>query len=432
MKKILITLILIALNIALLAQNNDNKNSPIVFNQYFKDTTLRIHYWHIGNAHFERFKLNSYHAGAGWYGTHASLIEPNRYGDILFEAFDFATNRLIYSRSYSSLFMEYSTTERAKTDTGSFEEVIILPMPKRKIRYTFTTCSRSNESQLQYENYYDPATEKPQPFEKQHKTSDLHIGGDAKQSLDILFIPEGYAKRNRKELRTDMKRFADYIIRCSPYKECADKINIRAIEAFSKESGVTNPNEGVFKKTLLNCSYNVLDLDRYLMCLNVWKLHEIADDAPYDILVIIVNSSKYGGGGIYNYYCTVNNEGQHSDYVVVHELGHLLGGLADEYYSSEVSVQDFYPPNVEPKEPNLTTLVDFASKWQSMLKPNVPVPTPMTLEFQNELGVFEGGGYVKHGVYRPWRNCTMKEIIYNHFCPVCTKVIREVIDYYAE
>jgi hypothetical protein len=432
MKKIVSTLFLLALNIVLLAQNEENKNVQVVFNQYFKDTTLRINYWHIGNTHFEQFKLNSYHAGAGWYGTRASLIEPNHYGDILFEAFDEATNRLIYSRSYSTLFMEYSATERAETDTGSFEEVITLPMPKQKIRYTFTTYSRNNESRLQYENYYDPDSEKPMPFNKLLKFNDLHIGGNPKQSLDILFIPEGYAKNDRKKLRADMKRFAGYIMQCSPYKECAGKINIRAIEAFSEESGVTDPNKRVFKKTLLNCSYNVIDLDRYLMCLNVWKLHEIASNAPYDLIIIIVNSSKYGGGGIYNYYCTVNNEGKHSDYVVVHELGHLLGGLADEYYTSEVSVQDFYPLNVEPKEPNLTTLVDFASKWQSMMKPDVPVPTPMTLEYQNELGVFEGGGYVEHGVYRPWSNCTMKEIIYNHFCPVCTKIIREVIDYYAE
>jgi hypothetical protein len=431
MKKIVSTLFLLALNIVLLAQNEENKNAQVVFNQYFKDTTLRIHYEHIGNTHFEQFKLNSYHAGAGWYGTHASLIEPNRYGDILFEAFDEATNRLIYSRSYSTLFMEYSTTARAETDTGSFEEVITLPMPKQKIRYTFTTYSRHNESRLQYENYYDPDNEKPMLFNKLLKFNDLHVGGNPKQSLDILFIPEGYAKNDRKKLHADMKRFAGYIMQCSPYKECADKINIRAIEAFSEESGVTDPNKGVFKKTLLNCSYNVIDVDRYLMCLNVWKLHEIASNAPYDLIIIIVNSSKYGGGGIYNYYCTVNNEEKHSDYVVVHELGHLLGGLADEYYTSEVSVQDFYPPDVEPKEPNLTTLVDFASKWQSMMKPNVPVPTPMTLEYQNELGVFEGGGYVEHGVYRPWRNCTMKEIIYNHFCPVCTKVICEIIDYYA-
>ena len=432
MKKITTTLFLIVLNIVLLAQNEENRNAQVIFNQYFKDTTLRIHYWHIGNAHFEQFKHNSYHAGAGWYGTRSFLIEPNRYGDILFEAFDAATNCLIYSRSYSSLFIEYSATERAKTDTGTFEEVICLPMPKQKIRYTFTTYNRSNESRLQYENYYDPAMEKPLPFKKQYKTTDLHIGGNPKQSLDILFIPEGYTKRDRKELRTDMKRFADYIMQCSPYKECADKINIRAVEAFSEESGVTNPTEGIFKKTLLNCSYNTIEVDRYLMCLNVWKLHEIADDVPYDLLVIIVNSSKYGGGGIYNFYCTVNNEGENSDFVVVHELGHLLGGLADEYYTSEVSVQDFYPPDVEPKEPNLTTLVDFSSKWQSMMNPNVPIPTPMTLQYQNELGVFEGGGYVEHGVYRPYRNCTMKEIIYNHFCPVCSKVIREVIGYYAE
>jgi len=434
MKKqyILTTFLFAVFHMALSAQTEANRNRQIDFDQYFEDATLRINYSHTGNANFEQFTCNSYHVGKGWFGTRASLIAPNRYGDILFEAFDVATNDLIYSRSYSSLFMEYSATARAKRDTCTFEEVILLPKPKYKIRYTFTTYNRNNERCLQYENYYDPATDATIPFQKQYKVSNLHIGGDAKQSLDILFIPEGYAKRDRKKLRADMKRFSDYIMQCSPYKECADKINIRAIQAFSEDSGVTNPNDNIYKNTLLHCSYNVIDVDRYLMCLNVWEMHKIAENAPYDLIIIIVNSSKYGGGGIYNFYCTVNNEGKHSDFVVVHELGHLLGGLADEYYTSQVSVQDFYPPDVEPKEPNLTTLVDFSSKWESMVKDNIPIPTPAISQYDNELGVFEGGGYVEFGVYRPWLNCTMKEIIYNHFCPVCTKVIREEIDYYSK
>ena len=176
----------------------------------------------------------------------------------------------------------------------------------------------------------------------------------------------------------------------------------------------------------------MIDVDRYLMCLNVWKMHEIADDAPYDVIVIVANSKKYGGGGIYNFYCTVNNTGERSDYVIVHELGHLIGGLGDEYFTSEVSVRDYYPVGVEPVEPNLTTLTDFESKWKSMMDPETPIPTPDVRGYQNVLGVYEGGGYVAEGVFRPWRDCTMKEPIYNHFCPVCSKTLLEVIDYYAK
>ena len=115
-------------------------------------------------------------------------------------------------------------------------------------------------------------------------------------------------------------------------------------------------------------------------------------------------------------------------------MGHLIGGLGDEYYTSEVSVQDFYPSGVEPVEPNLTTLVDFGSKWKDMLDENTPIPTPVTgpnTPEYDKVGVYEGGGYVSKGVYRPAQHCTMHQIRYNDFCPVCKKTLEEVIEYYA-
>jgi hypothetical protein len=160
-------------------------------------------------------------------------------------------------------------------------------------------------------------------------------------------------------------------------------------------------------------------------------MNEIADDAPYDAILIVANSSKYGGGGIYNFYATVNSDGEYSDYVTVHELGHSVAGLGDEYFDSEVSVRDFYPEGIEPVEPNLTTLVDFDQKWKHLLPNEINIPTPDTEKFNNLLGVFEGGGYVAKGVYRPWRNCTMKDKVYNGFCPVCKETFSKVFEYYS-
>lgn len=402
------------------------------FDQHFIDKTLRINYLHIGNNNIDSIVIDSYHAGAKWTGTRGFLVDETRLGDVLFEAFDDATNELIFTRSYSCLFNEYRTTERAESEVGRFEEVVQMPFPKAKIRYSFTNFDRKKVGKTIYSGTFDPATATVVPFTKEYKTMNLHIGGDAKQCMDILFLPDGYAKADKKRLEADMKRFADYIMNCSPFKENADKINICAIKGYSEESGITDPNKEVFKRTLFNSSYNVIDVDRYLMCLNVWKMNEVADDAPYDIIVLVANSPKYGGGGIYNFYCTVNNLGFHSDYVIVHELGHLIAGLGDEYFTSEVSVRDYYPEGVEPVEPNLTTLVDFDSKWKSMLEAGTPVPTPDAPAYDNKLGVFEGGGYVAEGVYRPWRNCTMKEAVYNNFCPVCTKALINSFNYFAK
>lgn len=402
------------------------------FEKYFTNQTLRLDYLHIGKNDTEKFEIQKFSAGGIWSGTRSFLIDPNRYGDILFQAYDSASNKLLFTRSYSCLFNEYRATERAKTEIGSFEECINMPFPLKTVRFTFTSYDRKKVGTQIYEGYFNPQHTPTQPFVSEYKTINLHIGGNPDTCIDVLFIPDGYSTKDKKEMMYDMKRFCKYIKGCSPYKENLQHVNIRAIKGFSEESGITDPNKGIERKTLLNSSYNVIDVDRYLMCLNVWKMNAVADDAPYDVIIIVANSSKYGGGGIYNFYATVNNEGNYSDYVIVHEMGHLIGGLGDEYFTSEVSVQDYYPLDVEPIEPNLTTLVEFDTKWKDLVDAGTPVPTSAIKKYDNTVGVYEGGGYVAKGVYRPWQHCTMKEINYNNFCPVCTRTLIQAIDYYSK
>lgn len=402
------------------------------FDSYFVDQTLKLEYYHIGKKGEEKIGIHTFYKGGEWNGTRNQLLEPARYGDMLIEVFDSISNTLIYSRSYSCLFGEYVATEKADTLEGKFEEVVLIPFPKNTIVYKFTSFNRKQVPTIIYTGSFNPKETKTLSYTKEYKVKKLHKGGDPKTCLDILFIPDGYSENDKQQMAYDMKKFSSYIMECSPFSEHLDQININGIEAYSYESGITDPNADVYKNTVLNCSYNSLDLDRYLMCLNVFKMHNIAEDAPYDIIIIICNSPKYGGGGIYNFYCTVNNKGEYSDYVIVHELGHLLAGLGDEYYTSDVSVRDFYPEGIEPIEPNLTTLVAFEKKWKQQMDPETPIPTLDTKQYNKVLGVYQGGGYVAEGVYRPWQNCTMKEKLYNNFCPVCSKTILETIQYYSK
>lgn len=405
------------------------------FNDYFEDKTLRICYLHIGNFQEETLEIDHFVAGGTWNGTRENLIEPFNYGDLLVEVYDSTSNKLIYSRSYSCLFTEYRTTERGMVEIDSMEECINIPFPKNTVRINFTSFDRKRVPATLSISYYNPERTETLPMVKNYKTMNLYVGNKPSKAIDILFIPDGYAESDAKLLKNDMKRFASYVMNCSPYKEMRKHVNIRAIEGYSEDSGITQPQNNLYRNTLVNTTYNALDLDRYLMCYDVWNLYDVADDAPYDIIVIICNSEKYGGGGIYNFYCTVYNHGDHPDYVIVHEMGHLIGGLGDEYYTSEVSVQDFYPAGVEPVEPNLTTLVNFDDKWKNMLEEGTPIPTPAVGDKDpkyNLLGVYEGGGYASKGVYRPSLHCTMHQIRYNDFCPVCRKALEEVIHYYSK
>jgi hypothetical protein len=60
------------------------------------------------------------------------------------------------------------------------------------------------------------------------------------------------------------------------------------------------------------------------------------------------------------------------------------------------------------------------------------VPTPNRSEYYSKVGVFEGGGYVAKGVYRPAYDCTMKSVKFDNFCPVCKVAIQKMIDFYSK
>ncbi|MCK7520132.1 MAG: M64 family metallopeptidase [Ignavibacteriales bacterium] len=83
-------------------------------------------------------------------------------------------------------------------------------------------------------------------------------------------------------------------------------------------------------------------------------------------------------------------------------------------------------------DPNLTTLVDFDSKWKDIVEEETPIPTPDTDEFKDKVGAFEGGGYMEKGIYRPMHDCSMKSITVDNFCPVCKRAIQQMIDFYSE
>jgi len=262
-----------------------------------------------------------------------------------------------------------------------------------------------------------------------HPVFEVHLSNDSWNALDVVFLPEGYTQDEMTKFRNDCLRFAEYLLKAKPFNENTDRINIRAVLAPSAESGTDIPGNNIWKQTRLNSNFYTFGLDRYLTTMDVKSTRNLAANVPYDQIVILVNSKQYGGGGIYNYYAITTSDHLLADYVFIHEFGHSFAGLGDEYYSAEVTYIDYYNLEVEPWEPNLTTLVEFERKWQDMLQPDTPVPTPGEEGYKDMLGVFEGGGYTAKGMYRPFYDCTMKSAGYDNFCPVCIRAIQRMIDF---
>lgn len=261
---------------------------------------------------------------------------------------------------------------------------------------------------------------------------DVLISGHPATKVDIVILPEGYTSAEMDRFKADCDKFAAGLFTFEPYTQNRSKFNIRAVLAPSAESGTDIPGDKVWKNTIINSSFYTFDSERYLMTTDNKDVRNLASNAPYDQIYILANTTKYGGGAIYNYYNMSVNSNASSAKIFVHEFGHGFAGLADEYDDGSTSFNDMYPLNVEPWEPNITTLVKFDTKWENMLSANTPIPTPLKNALPLQLGVYEGAGYVAKGVYRPTPDCLMRTFKGDKFCPVCEKAIQRMIDFYTK
>ena len=266
---------------------------------------------------------------------------------------------------------------------------------------------------------------------KENKVAQIQSAGSPSGKVDLVFLAEGYTEAEQDKFVADARRFTEILFATPPYDARRHDFNVWAVGLVSEESGTDVSGRGVFRHTALNSGYYTFGLDRYLTTPDMLSIRNAVWNVPCDAIFILVNAATYGGGGMYNFYAIGTADNDRTPGVFVHELGHSFAGLADEYFSSEVAYdENFYNLQAEPWEPNITTLVDFGSKWADLLPAGTPVPTPAEGRYADRVGVFEGGGYLTKGVYRPKVHCTMRD--YAPFCPVCSRAIERMIDFLSD
>lgn len=407
--------------------------AQIKYDDYFENKSLRFDYYHTGNILEDSYSIDEIREEPFWGGSKVNLFDKIDVGKYKVEVYDLASSKLIFSKSYTTLFNEWQTTAEAKATFKTFSETVVVPFPKKDITLKFYSRDKKNNWVKKFEYKVSP-TNYFISKEKQYecKTFDAVNSGPADKCVDIVIIPEGYTAAEMDRFKEDCKKFAGYLFNATPYKENKHKFNIRGVLAPSPESGTDIPKSNIWKKTIVNTSFYTFDVERYLMTADNKTIRDLAANAPYDQIYIIVNSEKYGGGAIFNHYSVGTNQNPFAEYVFVHEFGHGFAGLADEYYNSEVAYEDPYPLDVEPIEKNITTLVHFENKWKDLVDKDTPIPTPAVEKNYKLVGAFEGGGYITKGVYRPMYDCSMKSKSVNNFCPVCKRAIEEMIRFYTE
>ena len=406
------------------------------FDAHFNDATLRLDYTFMGNATEQYIALSDISATENWWGRRINLNSVPLKGNGDLTLTDKESGEVIYKTSFSSLFQEWITTPEAANITRSFEFTLLIPEPKRPVVATLVLRDNTAKESAHYFTL-DPADVLIRDCSKQPALpyTYIHKGGDSKEAIDVVILAEGYTTEEMELFMEDAKITASEILSYEPFKSHSDKFNFIAVASPSADSNVSVPQEEAWRNTAVGSNFMTFYMERYLTSGNVYAMYDLATNIPCEHFVILANTDTYGGGGIYNSYTLTTAHHPSFRPVVVHEFGHSFAGLGDEYfYLSADNNDEMHSLKHEPWEPNITTLVNFESKWADMVAEGVEIPTQVTAERSKNyvVGVYEGGGYRAKGIYRPTDVCRMRNNTAEKFCPVCQRAIERVILHQAE
>ena len=440
--------------------------------------TFRVDYFHTGSATEERFALDRLVLEPlPFPGNPDRPVDDLDLGKYLFEVRERGTNRLLYSRGFSSIYGEWETTAEAREATRTFSESLRFPAPAGPVQVIVKKRDRHNAFREVWSLLVDPKdpTVDPSLPPAPAPVVEIHVKRPPERALDLLLLGDGYTAAGCRTFEAQARRLTAALLAVEPFRSRADAIAVRAICPPAAEPGVSRPSTGLHRASPLGATYDAFGSERYVLTFENRRLREVASRAPYDALAILVDGETYGGGGIFGQYATVAAGSLWAPYVFVHELGHHLAGLADEYFTSDTA----YLPaeRVEPWEPNVTALLDPAAlKWKALATPGVPLPTPWDEEgyerrgkafgerrkairarngpeaemdalflqqkqeetarlgaepHAGQVGAFEGANYAAKGFYRPQVDCVMFSRDDVPFCAVCRSALDRLIDLYA-
>jgi IgA Peptidase M64/Peptidase M64 N-terminus len=463
---------------------------------HFINKTLRVDYYHLADAVSEIFTLDHIYFQDQWSGNPGHHIIPFIIGNYAIKLYDLQSGNLIFHKSYNSYCGEYRVTPMAKSgQKRTFHESVLFPCPQQPVRFVLERRDEQNHFQPIWELVIRPDDQNIMPVNVTHDRTVQKIidNGPAQEKVDIVILAEGYTHSEQVKFDQDVQRYMDLFLGWQPYHSLQDKFNIYSIFTPSWESGSDEPQRDIFRNTVLNSSFNTFGAAQYLLTEDNKTIRDIAAAIPYDVILILVNSPAYGGGGIYNTYAIITTDNPYSEYLLHHEFAHCLADLADEYYSSSDPYDDFYARGIEPVDPNITALLDpLHIKWADLLSPGIGIPTDwqqqtydslQTLRTQNwqtmtdtladrqqkqvpadtlaiirnkyifrdttlrnqineffhnhplrgKIGVFEGAGYKNKGLFRPTLNSIMNRFMAEDksFYAVNEAHIKKIIHYYC-
>ena len=308
---------------------------------------MRLDYVHAGDAAKETYALEDIALEGDWAGPLDRWIDETNLGKYQFQVLDRATNRLLYSRGFASVYGEWETTGEAKVRRRAFGESLRFPAPSGPVQVILKKRGAQNEFREVWSVVVDPADPaiKRAPAPKLNVWAVVQNGGLPGTRWTCCFWAMEYTAAEMDKWHRDARRMAELLFAASPFKERRQTFNVWAIDTPSEESGVSRPSDRVYRRSPLGASYDAFDSERYVLAYDNRRLREIASAAPYEFVEIVgERPQSTAGGGIFNVYATVAADNAFTPYIFVHEFGHHFAGLADEYYTSDVAYGQFRRP----------------------------------------------------------------------------------------
>src|SRR5437867_9263877 len=183
--------------------------------------TMRVDYYHTGSASQEIFSLDRVVIEPlPWPGNPQKNIDDTNLGKYLFEVRDRATNRLLYSRGFASIYGEWVTTDEAKTANRTFSESLRFPAPSAPVKIILKKRDEGNFREV-WSTTLDPKdkfidTSRPPP---PGTLLVIQKNGDPTTKVDLLILGDGYTAAERSQFEQDARRFTELLCAASPYRQ---------------------------------------------------------------------------------------------------------------------------------------------------------------------------------------------------------------------
>ncbi len=244
----------------------------------------------------------------------------------------------------------------------------------------------------------------------------IQYKGDQNKFINIVILGDGYTVNEQQIFIDKATILTNDLFSQSPWSNYKNYFNVYAIKVISLESGVKHPNNlaecvsaGVpfsNPNNYFGSTFDYFGIHRLVVPINSQNITNVlANNLPnYDIVIIIANSPYYGGSGGSRALATTN---VNSKEILIHELGHSVGILADEYYAGDAYVGE---------KANMTQVTNPSLiKWKNWLT------TP-------QIGINSyGNSGISNTWFKPTSNTCKMQILGVPYCSVCKEKLIENI-----